>query len=73
MRPDRTVTEIVGYPLHDRQYQCMVGRSSSAPESIDDFDWDDSHGVVDVKRQQVKESPTYDMHAPFNNQQGEST
>lgn len=44
-----------------------------APESIDDIHWADSHVVVDLKRQNVKESPAYDLHAPFNNQQGEST
>ncbi len=44
-----------------------------APESIDDVHWKDSHVVVDLKRQSVKESPPYDVHAPFDNEQGEST
>jgi hypothetical protein len=44
-----------------------------APESIDDVHWGDSHVVVDLKRQNVKESPTYDVDAPFDNEQGEST
>jgi hypothetical protein len=43
-----------------------------APESIDDVHGGDCHVVVDLKRKIVKESPSYDVHAPFDNQQGES-
>lgn len=36
-----------------------------APESIDDVNWHDSHVVLDLERQQVKASPTYDVQVPF--------
>lgn len=44
-----------------------------APESIDDVQWSDARVIVELTRQAVKESPTYEAGVPFNNVQGERT